>query len=282
MGCAKGRPLEVQAQQERREGMLHVSVLKRDDNYLGLKLKQGQFGIQVARIIEGQGGLVEKWNMDNPSLAVRPSDWLVSLNSVRVFYLSTTVEDLRRSGPLEMVFAQQPADQSVFRLQHREFNDSDFDALLALDSTIAPKCASRAANIIRQLPLVEAETIAEGQGAGHHCSICLEDFEKDQKIARLHCSHLFHRNCIAGWLQNGISTLATTAKCPNCAQSIEDGLAALHGSGTPGSSSGSGHPGDTEAVESTAGAGFTGAAGHKVVQLEQERPGAGATVVVRL
>lgn len=303
MGCAHARPAAVQAPQQRRTGMLHVSLVKQDDNYLGLKLKQGQSGVQVASIIEGQGGLVEKWNMDNPSQAVRPSDWLIALNSVRVFYLSPIVEDLRRSGPLEMVFTEQPADQSVFGLQHRDFNETDYDALLALDMTIAPKCAARAANIIRQLPLVEVETTPEGKSSGHHCSICLEGFEKEEKVARLPCSHLFHRNCIAGWLQNGISTLATTAKCPNCAQSMEEGLLALHNSDTPGCSS-SCNPGDTDVVHPAVDAGeetelefeeeveiyeeprapalAPGVAGNDFVQLERGLPLAGRHVVVSM
>lgn len=228
MGCAHASSAAVvqtaAAPQGSRPGSRILTLVKEHDDYLGLKLKQGQWGVQVASVIEGQGGLVEKWNAENPSMAVRPSDWLVSLNSVRVFYLTPIIEELRRTGPLEIMFTERPNDTSVFGLQHRDFSEADFDALLALDLSIAPKCAARAANIIRHLPLVEVDASSEARHSGHQCSICLETLNKEDKVAQLPCKHLFHRHCIAGWLQQGISTLATTAKCPNCAQPMEDGL----------------------------------------------------------
>nr|GMC69990.1 probable E3 ubiquitin-protein ligase RHY1A [Ipomoea batatas] len=41
------------------------------------------------------------------------------------------------------------------------------------------------------------------------CSICLEEFSTGVKITPLPCSHTFHHNCIASWLQKH-------ASCPLC------------------------------------------------------------------
>jgi len=41
------------------------------------------------------------------------------------------------------------------------------------------------------------------------CSICLDDFSKDEHALQLPCGHLFHGACIGKWL-------ATSRACPNC------------------------------------------------------------------
>nr|GLL22475.1 uncharacterized protein LOC109187344 [Ipomoea trifida] len=45
--------------------------------------------------------------------------------------------------------------------------------------------------------------------AAEMCSICLEEFSAGVKIMPLSCSHTFHHNCIASWLQK-------QACCPVC------------------------------------------------------------------
>jgi hypothetical protein len=44
----------------------------------------------------------------------------------------------------------------------------------------------------------------------HHCSICITDFEKNEKITELPCGHLFHPSCIDTWLSS------YACKCPVC------------------------------------------------------------------
>ena len=43
------------------------------------------------------------------------------------------------------------------------------------------------------------------------CSICLEEYEKEDDIIILKCSHIYHDKCIMGWLNKDIS-------CPMCRQ----------------------------------------------------------------
>lgn len=42
------------------------------------------------------------------------------------------------------------------------------------------------------------------------CSICLEDFTKDERLRLLPCGHLYHTSCISPWLTK------RTASCPLC------------------------------------------------------------------
>lgn len=49
-------------------------------------------------------------------------------------------------------------------------------------------------------------------GDGETCAICLEDFKKDEEVARLCCdgAHLFHKTCIdESFKMNGM-------RCPTC------------------------------------------------------------------
>lgn len=45
------------------------------------------------------------------------------------------------------------------------------------------------------------------------CTICIEDFKKNENICILHCKHCYHCECIDDWInQKGIEYV----KCPNC------------------------------------------------------------------
>lgn len=46
------------------------------------------------------------------------------------------------------------------------------------------------------------------------CSICLDEFDKESKIRKINCQHLFHSECIDKWL------LENNYKCPVCRSSI--------------------------------------------------------------
>jgi len=48
------------------------------------------------------------------------------------------------------------------------------------------------------------------------CSICIEEFQQEQDLRRLPCSHRFHQKCVDEWLK--IST-----SCPNCKAELREG-----------------------------------------------------------
>lgn len=62
--------------------------------------------------------------------------------------------------------------------------------------------------ITRPLNL-EKQTITDCLLFGEECVICLEKYEKKDKITRLECNHLFHHKCIVVWTNQNKS-------CPLC------------------------------------------------------------------
>jgi len=53
-----------------------------------------------------------------------------------------------------------------------------------------------------------------------NCSICLNDFEKEDDISVTKCSHVFHNNCIIEWGKYK-ATDETKTECPICRSIIE-------------------------------------------------------------
>lgn len=51
---------------------------------------------------------------------------------------------------------------------------------------------------------------------GGGCSICLENFKKKSTVSVTPCNHVFHFNCIKGWLYQN----AKNPKCPNCNKEV--------------------------------------------------------------
>ena len=68
--------------------------------------------------------------------------------------------------------------------------------------------ASVSETITRPLNL-EKQTITDSLLFGEECVICLEKYEKKDKITRLECNHLFHNKCIVVWTNQNKS-------CPLC------------------------------------------------------------------
>lgn len=45
------------------------------------------------------------------------------------------------------------------------------------------------------------------------CSICLYGYKQDEKLVKLNCSHIYHKECIFGWLKK-------SRNCPLCRLSV--------------------------------------------------------------
>ena len=48
---------------------------------------------------------------------------------------------------------------------------------------------------------------------GEECSICLEQFSKDQDAAVTKCKHIYHRTCLQKWMDSHDS-------CPTCRHNV--------------------------------------------------------------
>ncbi|KAG0613353.1 hypothetical protein M758_6G096800 [Ceratodon purpureus] len=106
---------------------------------------------------------------------------------------------------LEMAFQDQvPVG---FQLAHvdRDFNENDYEMLLALD-TDNDRHRGASWESISQLPVT---TLAPTDVTDEDCSICLDTPVAGDVVRRLPCMHVFHQPCIDQWLQ-------CQAVCPVC------------------------------------------------------------------
>uniref|UniRef100_A0A0A9DAC8 RING-type domain-containing protein n=1 Tax=Arundo donax TaxID=35708 RepID=A0A0A9DAC8_ARUDO len=46
------------------------------------------------------------------------------------------------------------------------------------------------------------------------CAVCLKDFDTEDKLTAMPCSHAFHQECIFGWLRVNQSALSAATHCP--------------------------------------------------------------------
>jgi hypothetical protein len=56
-------------------------------------------------------------------------------------------------------------------------------------------------------------TVLNEKKNGNMCCICLNGYEFDQDVSKLHCKHCFHSGCIKSWVQRSQS-------CPICRASL--------------------------------------------------------------
>ncbi|KAK9824127.1 hypothetical protein WJX72_007979 [[Myrmecia] bisecta] len=90
----------------------------------------------------------------------------------------------------------------------RDFNENDYEALLALDEGIENrKGASEAA--IERIPVTVLAADGLGEDEDNKCSICLDELVMGSVLRRLPCGHQFHRTCLDKWLLQ-------KATCPIC------------------------------------------------------------------
>lgn len=88
--------------------------------------------------------------------------------------------------------------------------------------------------LIEQLPEVpfDPALFNDEGGAGRHpssCPVCLEAFSADRPIKRTPCGHVFHTDCLGGWLQ-------VARSCPLCRLDLttEGGSALAEAAAPPG------------------------------------------------
>ncbi|BDA40512.1 probable E3 ubiquitin-protein ligase RNF12-A at C-terminar half [Coccomyxa sp. Obi] len=94
----------------------------------------------------------------------------------------------------------------------RDFDENDYEALLALDEAVESRKGATTQQI-EHLPTVVVGASGMGPDKECKCPICLEEFVPGAVLHRLPCSHQFHRDCVDKWL-------AQKATCPICQQSL--------------------------------------------------------------
>lgn len=121
-------------------------------------------------------------------------------------------EGLALEARVEFLAALETVSQGSFAMLdqvNRDFNESDYEMLLALDDTNHSQSGA-SYNKIERLPI---SVIKPTDVYTETCSICLETPVVDDVVRRLPCMHGFHLQCIDEWL-------GRQANCPICKMQI--------------------------------------------------------------
>ena len=83
----------------------------------------------------------------------------------------------------------------LINLQHRELTPEDYELLLQLDESVAPKTIAKST-----LEEFKTDTVTDTT-SGDICAVCMEIYEVGQNRKFLPCNHVFHAKCIDMWLE---------------------------------------------------------------------------------
>lgn len=92
-------------------------------------------------------------------------------------------------------------------LLFRDITPEDYDLLLQLDESVKRPTASKSS--VENLPEVSQEEFA-----GKTCTICLCCFDSSDRVLKLPCKHIFHKDCITKWL------VESKPACPMCCAKV--------------------------------------------------------------
>eukprot|EP00425_Heterocapsa_triquetra_P008284 CAMPEP_0195160234 /NCGR_PEP_ID=MMETSP0448-20130528/186565_1 /TAXON_ID=66468 /ORGANISM="Heterocapsa triquestra, Strain CCMP 448" /LENGTH=111 /DNA_ID=CAMNT_0040199035 /DNA_START=390 /DNA_END=721 /DNA_ORIENTATION=+ len=75
-------------------------------------------------------------------------------------------------------------------------------------------------SVIGDLPLVifSPERFDDAGGPGcfpSQCPVCLEDFDRERTISQTPCHHVYHTECLRGWLE-------VERRCPLCRHDLTE------------------------------------------------------------
>jgi len=91
------------------------------------------------------------------------------------------------------------SQQLLMEMLNRDFTPEDYELLLLLDKSVAPKTVEEEkiqnldSNVVNNLD--DLNDLKEKS-----CCICMDDYGVGAKIKHLPCGHYFHDNCIGTWL----------------------------------------------------------------------------------
>lgn len=166
------------------------------DRQMALELQQYEDSIASARALHSN-----IHNHTQPRL--RSPDTLFNYNTAPMGWINFQPEP-RRQGRFQPPWSQSNAHENSFydiyaaqRGFNREFNENDYEFLSSLDERVKKKSATR--KEISALPIKKLKSCDIEKG--DCCSICLQDFEKGDRVRTLPCTHFFHVKCIGQWLR---------------------------------------------------------------------------------
>jgi len=84
---------------------------------------------------------------------------------------------------------------------------SCFDLIKTCSSNCIKSCRTKNRVTIKKVDSDDEDNLL------NECSICLENYKKDDMIIILACDHNFHESCLKEWFKNNNS-------CPHCRENI--------------------------------------------------------------
>jgi hypothetical protein len=57
-------------------------------------------------------------------------------------------------------------------------------------------------NLISALPQIEIKDLSKLPAEKKDCVICLSNYELNEKVIILPCTHIFHNHCLKSWFRN--------------------------------------------------------------------------------
>ncbi|KAK3042828.1 hypothetical protein RJ639_001101 [Escallonia herrerae] len=147
---------------------------------------------------------------------------LVDPSSVKEYNTKITLlltidynEALEERNVLTYLPSKEPRKPSVTKQEYSD--DYEAEERRCQSASLLPLPSHIIAGTIKErLPAVEYSRVLERMGSGFckkdmHCVVCLSCMKPSDEVRELcNCSHLFHRECIDAWIDQGQIT------CPLC------------------------------------------------------------------
>ena len=110
-------------------------------------------------------------------------------------------------------YQEEDRDYNPFSLLNYIFHDP-IEEVMQESLNMQPDGLSKTDHIIK-ISSSRYETLDEKiQKENKNCSICIVDFEKEDKISITNCNHIFHTDCITEWGKY-------KTECPICREKLE-------------------------------------------------------------
>jgi len=108
----------------------------------------------------------------------------------------------------------------LIELQSREITPEDYELLMVLDETVEK--AATPSSVVEQLPTMPYKEVAQRQGKPsaneeNLCLICYCEYELEEIVCTLPCSHIYHAPCIHRWLTEKSTTCPLDGLSVECA-----------------------------------------------------------------
>lgn len=87
------------------------------------------------------------------------------------------------------------SQQQIQDLLSRDLTPEDYELLLMLDKSVAPKTVEE-----EKLASFTARTVDSSPEFKDRCAVCMCDYEEGENVLVLPCKHMFHKDCIEQWL----------------------------------------------------------------------------------